>query len=76
MERKWIELLRTLTPEQRLNQVLRLNNRARALQLAGIRMRHPNADEREIRLRLASTWLDRDTMIKVFGWDPETHGLG
>src|SRR6185295_5081577 len=30
--------------------------------------------EREVRLRLASLWLDRKTMIKAFGWDPEVEG--
>ena len=49
MEKKWLALLRTLTPEQRLMQVIRLNNRARAFQIAGIRFRHPDADEQEIK---------------------------
>ncbi len=30
--------------------------------------------ERELRLRLASLWLDRETMIRVFHWDPEPEG--
>jgi hypothetical protein len=28
----------------------------------------------EMRLRLASLRLGRDTMVKVFGWDPEEMG--
>jgi len=34
-------------------------------------MRYPNACEEEIRYRLASMWLDRETMRKVFDWDPD-----
>ena len=75
-EKLWIELLRQLTPEQRLKRVLRLKGRARSLQLAGIRLRHPEADEHETNMRLASMRLDRQTMIKLFGWDPEIEGLG
>lgn len=46
---------------------------ARALTEVGIRDRFPNADEEEIRLRLFATWLDRETMIKAYGWDPVEH---
>ena len=43
-EKLWIELIRKQTPEQKLAQVIRLNNRARTFQLAGVRLRHPDAD--------------------------------
>jgi hypothetical protein len=71
-----IELIRKQTPEQRAQKIITLNNRARAMHLIGIRGRHPDANEREVRMRLASLWLDRDTMIRLFNWDPEFHGLG
>lgn len=76
MERKWIELIRSLTPKQRLEAVLRLNCGARKFQIAGIRHRHPDADEHEIRMRLASQSLGRETMIRLFEWDPELQGYG
>jgi hypothetical protein len=41
---------------------------------ADIRMRYPGATRREIELRLRSRSLDRETMLRVFGWDPELHG--
>ena len=44
------------------------------LALAGIAQRHPAATERESRLRLAALRLDRDTMIRAFGWDPALYG--
>jgi hypothetical protein len=35
-------------------------------------------DPRDLRsrslLRLAALWLDHETMIRVFDWDPEIHG--
>jgi len=34
----------------------------------------PDLSERELRLRLAALWLDRETMIEVFAWDPEEMG--
>ena len=49
---------------------------ARALQMAGIRSRHPHASDEELRLRLASLWLERETMIRMFGRDPDIEGLG
>jgi hypothetical protein len=44
------------------------------LALAGIADRHPQADERERRLRLAALRLERDTMVNAFGWDPAVNG--
>lgn len=41
----------------------------------GIQQRHPDAEEQEIRLRLAALRLDRETMIRAFGWDPNLRGL-
>jgi len=42
--------------------------------LAGIRARYGEIPEHEAKLRLASLWLGRDTMVRVFGWDPEVEG--
>jgi hypothetical protein len=44
------------------------------LALAGIRLRYPSADAREIQLRLAALRLGRDLTIAAFGWDPIEHG--
>lgn len=44
---------------------------ARQLALQGLRERHPQASERELVLRLAAQNLDRETMIRAFGFDPE-----
>ncbi|MFN8611756.1 MAG: hypothetical protein U0931_29695 [Vulcanimicrobiota bacterium] len=49
----WLQVLRSLTPEQRLLNALRLSEQSRELALAGIRLRHPeySAQEAEMALR-------------------------
>ena len=39
------------------------------LALLDIRRRHPDADEREQALRLASRWIEPELMVRAFGWD-------
>ena len=41
---------------------------------AELRARYPLATPREIELRLRSRSLDREVMIRAFGWDPDLHG--
>jgi hypothetical protein len=66
---------RRMTPAEKLRRVEDLNCAVRQLALARIRRQYgPDLSEREQRLRLAALWLDRDTMIRVFGWDPEVEG--
>ncbi len=43
---------------------------ARGWAVAGLRSRHPAADERELGLRLLAQRIDRATMITAFGFDP------
>lgn len=67
---------RRMSPAQKLERVADLNRSLRALALAGIHQRFgPDLSDRERRLRLAALSIDRDTMVRAFGWDPETHGL-
>lgn len=66
---------RSMSPREKLQRVFDLNQTVRALAAARIRAEHgPQISERELRLRLASLWLDRTTMITAFGWDPEVEG--
>ena len=67
-------LLRAMPPWRKLELWAELCASARALTEAGLRRRFPTADDREIRMRLFATWLDRDTMIRAYGWDPVEHG--
>jgi hypothetical protein len=40
---------------------------------AGIRLRYPEADEREAFLRAVASRVPRELMIRAYGWDPAMH---
>ncbi len=65
---------RRATPEERYEEMLRLNRTVRELAQAGQDLRHPYATPEERRLRLASLWISRDDMIRWWGWDPDLQG--
>lgn len=70
-----MERYRQMTPQEKIAIIQGLNRTAMLMALAGIRMRHgADLSERELQIRLAALWLDRETMIKVYGWDPEVEG--
>ena len=62
---------RRMSPSQKLAIVVDLIQTTRQLALADIRRVHPNASERELQLRLASRYLDAETMKRAFDWDVE-----
>jgi hypothetical protein len=74
IERRQIEIWRAMPPERKLAIVSELTRTVDDLARAGIRERHPDATPREIELRLGALRLERATMIRVFGWDPEERG--
>ena len=49
-EKKQIEILRRLGPEGRLLAAIELSRTSRSLLLEGVKRRHPDYDERQIRL--------------------------
>jgi len=63
---------RRMTPSAKIARVVALNAALLSLAEADERRRNPNADQREIDLRVASRWLDAETMRRAFGWDPQT----
>jgi hypothetical protein len=65
---------RRMSPQQKLNRVSELTKAVQQLALARIRKQYGTCSEREQHLRLAALWLDRDTMIRVFHWDPQVKG--
>lgn len=69
-----IDGYRQMTPQQKLQQVSELTKAVQQLALARIIKQYGNISEREQQLRLASLWLDRTTMIRVFQWDPKQEG--
>lgn len=69
----FIQLHRQMTPGQRVARVFELSALHEGLQRWSVKSMYPQADEREIFLRVAARRLDRDTMVRVYGWDPEAH---
>jgi len=67
------EIQRQRSPEQKLADTFDLSQGLFELAKAGIRMRHPAADEREVFLRAVATRLSRQLMIRAYGWDPLQH---
>jgi len=65
---------RRMSPQKKLKLVNDLTQSVQQLALARIRKQYAGCSEREQQLRLASLWLDRDTMIRVFDWDPREKG--
>ena len=70
-----LEGYRRMEPVEKLRQVFDLNRTAQRMAAMRIQARYgPDLSERELRLRLAALWLDRETMMDAFGWDPEDEG--
>ena len=65
---------RQMSALQKLRQVEDLNRSVQSLAMARIKARYPNESKREHQLRLASLWLDDDTMRTVFHWNPAEKG--
>lgn len=75
LEEKLFARYRRMSAEEKLQHIGALGRLAEELALAGLRAKYPEASEEECRLRLVSRWIDRETMIRVYGWDPEEMGF-
>ncbi|GBC94017.1 hypothetical protein HRbin15_02522 [bacterium HR15] len=69
-----IEHYQRMTPTEKLQQVAQMMEAIRQLQLAEIRQRYPDADERECFLRMASRWAPPHLLKKFLNWDVEERG--
>ena len=67
---RYHQLLRELSPQRRLEAAMRLSAAVRAMALAGLRLRHPQADEAELRVRLTVRLYGRALAERVFGTVP------
>lgn len=75
IEERILEGYRRMSPREKIQRVVELNQTVEAMAAARIRAQYgPDLSERELRLRLAALRLDRKTMIDVFDWDPEQKG--
>ncbi len=66
----FLDLQRKMTTAEKTAGVFEMNEMLWRTAEAHERRAHPLADEREIFLRVAAHRLDRETMIRVYGWDP------
>jgi hypothetical protein len=73
-EQVLIELMRAAPAWKKFQQIAEASEMCRAFAMAGLRRRYPDATEEEIKRRLAAVVLDRESVIKAYGWDPEKEG--
>ena len=57
-----------MAPAEKAQRVVDLTRAACTLALAGLRARHPDADEPELLLRLAVLRLGGETVGRAYGW--------
>jgi hypothetical protein len=69
-----IEGYRRMSPAQKIERVRALTRAVQELTLLDVRRRHPDADERERALRVASRWIEPELMARAFGWDVHERG--
>jgi hypothetical protein len=70
IDRLLFERYRQMEPWEKFRMVAEMMETAEVFAFAGLRLRYPDASERELRLRYAAMRYDRETMIRAFGWDP------
>jgi hypothetical protein len=68
------ELLRRMPAWKHMALTCELIQATRALMLAGLRSRFPEADEEEIRRRFIASVLTREEVIGAYGFDPVKEG--
>jgi hypothetical protein len=73
-ERVFVETLRRAPVWKRVAQVLELNRMCRMLVMTDLRRRYPHAPKAELHRRLAARLLEREDVIRAYGWDPEREG--
>ena len=67
----FLELHRRMTPSQKLAAVFEMSEIVLRMAAAGVRQRFPEAGDREIFLRTAALHLDRNLMLRAYGWHPD-----
>ena len=71
---KQIQAYRAMDSSQKIQMMVDLNSFVTETQLSAIRAAHPEADEHEIKMRLASRWVKPELLKKAFGWDVAEKG--
>jgi len=73
IEQRQIAHWRTLSPAEKLRIADDLQRTADQLALGGLRLRHPNASDEELALKLVALKYGRQLCIEAFGRDPGPH---
>lgn len=68
------ELMRRLSPSQKLSLAFALTDTMRSLIMADLHHRFPQAEETEIRRRFIARVLPPEDVIRVYGFDPRSEG--
>lgn len=74
IEARRAEILRNMSVAEKAAQVAALSLDVQHLAEAGVRQRHPQADEREVFLRVAALRNGRELSVAAYGWDPDVEG--
>ncbi|MBC8183004.1 hypothetical protein H8E88_18020 [candidate division KSB1 bacterium] len=74
-EKFLIENYRKKTFSEKMRMIKEITIACQKMALSGIKQRHPDADNKELRLRLGALWLTKETMLNVYHWDVEEKGL-
>jgi len=69
-----MDLIRHMSPEERLRRCMELSEAMRLVAEAGLREAYPQADDREIFLRAACQKLGRELFREVYGDALPAHG--
>jgi hypothetical protein len=69
-----LDLHRHMSASDKVQAVFSLTGMLLRLSEAGVRQLHPTASDREIFLRAAARRLGRETVTRVYGWDPGPNG--
>ena len=69
-----VERLRSMSYAEKAAVVDELNRDVQRMAEVGVRLRYPEAGEREVFLRVAALRNGRELSVAVYGWDPEIEG--
>jgi hypothetical protein len=69
-----LELIRRAPVWKRLQMIDQMYETLRLLTMADLRRCYPNADENELKRRLAARILSPEEVVAAYGWDPEPEG--
>jgi hypothetical protein len=73
-QRMQVELMRRLSPAQKLSLAFALTDAMRDLILADLHHQFPQAEDAEIKRRFIARVLPREDVIRAYGFDPKAEG--